>query len=94
METEIQDLQGEFELDRLDYLETIRKQDQQLKLFIQIMEKIQPIMRKEYNYSNFDSIRRDAIWNEDTGKWIIPQIYNIDDGTNRTALPNANQCKF
>lgn len=46
MEREIEDLQGEFELDRLDYLETIRKQDQQLKLYSQILEKIQPIIRK------------------------------------------------
>jgi kinesin family member 17 len=38
MERELEDLSNEFELDRLDYLETIRRQDQQLKLFQQILE--------------------------------------------------------
>ena len=38
MEKELEDLSNEFELDRLDYLETIRRQDQQLKLFQQILE--------------------------------------------------------
>ena len=46
LESEIEDLQSEFELDRLDYLDTIRKQDQQLKLFSQILDKIQPLIKK------------------------------------------------
>ena len=50
MNTEIRDLQQEFEDDRTDYLDTIRKQDQQLKLLQQIVEKIQPTIRKECNY--------------------------------------------
>ena len=32
LNTEITDLQSEFERDRQDYLDTIRKQDQQIKL--------------------------------------------------------------
>lgn len=46
MESQVEDLQGGFELGRLDYLDTIRKQDQQLKLLAQIIEKIQPSIRK------------------------------------------------
>ncbi len=47
---EIRDLQSEFESDRTDYLDTIRKQDQQLQLLQQILDKVQPTIRKECNY--------------------------------------------
>ena len=50
LSAEIQDLQREFESDRSDYLDTIRKQDQQLILLQQILEKVQPTIRKECNY--------------------------------------------
>ncbi|VDP17285.1 unnamed protein product [Onchocerca flexuosa] len=40
LENDIEDLHGEFELDRLDYLETIRKEDQQVKLLQQILDKV------------------------------------------------------
>ena len=50
LDAEIRDLQQEFEDDRTDYINTIRTQDQQLKLLQQIVEKIQPTIRKECNY--------------------------------------------
>jgi cell division protein FtsB len=50
LNAEIHDLQQEFEDDRTDYLDTIRKQDQQLKLLQQILDKIQPTIRKDSNY--------------------------------------------
>ena len=50
LNSEISDLQTEFEKDRTDYLDTIRKQDQQLKLYQQIMDKVQPTIRKDCNY--------------------------------------------
>ncbi|MFH4980072.1 hypothetical protein AB6A40_006781 [Gnathostoma spinigerum] len=84
LETEIEDLHGEFELDRLDYLETIRKQDQQLKLHQQILDKIQPLLKKESNYHNIEKIKRDAVWSEDQGKWILPELTFA-----KTALPYA-----
>ena len=48
---EIRDLQQEFEEDRTDYLDTIRKQDQQIILFQQIFDKIQTVIRKDCNYT-------------------------------------------
>ncbi|CAI2351015.1 unnamed protein product [Caenorhabditis sp. 36 PRJEB53466] len=83
-EREIEDLHGEFELDRLDYLDTIRKQDQQLKLLMQVMDKIQPIIKKDTNYSNMDRIKKEAVWNEDESRWILPDLT-----MNRTILPIA-----
>ena len=50
LNSEISDLQTEFENDRSDYLDTIRKQDQQLILLQQILDKVQPTLRKECNY--------------------------------------------
>ncbi|RCN38583.1 hypothetical protein ANCCAN_15491 [Ancylostoma caninum] len=85
LECEVEDLQGEFESYRLDYLETIRKQDQQLKLLAQILEKIQPTIRKDSNYYNIEKVKKDAVWNEDECRWILPEM-----SVSRTVLPNAH----
>ncbi|PNF34169.1 Osmotic avoidance abnormal protein 3 [Cryptotermes secundus] len=50
LEREISDLQSEFENERTDYLETIRKQVRLQKLYLQIVEKILPTLKKECNY--------------------------------------------
>uniref|UniRef100_A0A1I7VGZ0 Kinesin-like protein n=1 Tax=Loa loa TaxID=7209 RepID=A0A1I7VGZ0_LOALO len=84
LENDIEDLHGEFELDRLDYLETIRKQDQQVKLLQQILDKVHPMLKKDCNYFNMEKIKRDAMWNEDQGKWILPDLIIL-----RTTLPYA-----
>lgn len=50
LEKEITDIQSEFEVERQDYLETIRKQDKNIKLLSQISEKIAGTLKKECNY--------------------------------------------
>lgn len=50
MDRDIQDLQSEFQTERFDYLETIRRQEQQLRLLHQIIVKVQPLIRKDSNY--------------------------------------------
>ena len=57
-------MQQEFEDDRTDYLDTIRKQDQQLILLQQILDKVQPTMRKDSNYSNIEKIKQEASFGE------------------------------
>ncbi|CAK5066836.1 unnamed protein product [Meloidogyne enterolobii] len=99
MEKELEDLSNEFELDRLDYLETIRRQDQQLKLFQQILEntgkgikKILKIIflifkaaiRKESNYANLERVKREAIWDEEGERWTLPEL-----SIRQQALPNS-----
>nr|CAD7395690.1 unnamed protein product [Timema cristinae] len=84
MEREIQDLQSEFENERTDYLETIRKQNRQLKLYQQIAEKILPTLRKECNYSNLERIKNEALWSDDAQKWKLPELI-----IPRTKLPPA-----
>lgn len=57
LEREVSDLQSEFEQDRTDYLETIRRQEQQVKLYTQILEKMQPCIRRDCNYASVDRIK-------------------------------------
>ncbi|KAL3116423.1 hypothetical protein niasHT_006870 [Heterodera trifolii] len=84
LESDMHDLSSEFELDRLDYLETIRKQDQQLKLFHQILERIQPAIHKDSNYANIERVKREAAWNIEAEQWTLPEL------TFRQALPSAS----
>lgn len=70
----MRDLQSEFETERTDYLETIRKQDQQIKLLTQILDKIQPCIRRDCNYSNIEKIKKESQWDEDYQKWRIPEL--------------------
>ncbi|XP_063798144.1 kinesin-like protein KIF17 isoform X2 [Pseudophryne corroboree] len=83
-EVEIEDLHSEFERDRDDYLVTIRRQERDLLLFQQILDQVQPLIRRDCNYSNLDRIRKDALWDEDSGSWKIPELV-----MQRTSLPTA-----
>lgn len=83
-ETEIKDLQSEFELEKIDYLAIIRRQERELLLHQQILDQVQPLIRRDCNYSNFDKIRRESIWDEDLGCWKIPEPV-----TQKTSLPAA-----
>ncbi len=60
LETEIKDLQCEFERDREDYLESIRKQGRQISLLQAILERLQPCIRRDSNYANLDKIKKQA----------------------------------
>lgn len=86
LEQEVRDLQSEFESERTDYLETIRRQEQQQQLLTQILDKIQPFLRNECNYANIEMIKAMASWDENNGQWIIPEITM---GTPRVKLPPA-----
>lgn len=71
LEREVSDLQSEFEQDRTDYLETIRRLEQQVKLYTQILDKVQPCIRRDCNYSNLDRIKGECVWDEDLQKWYV-----------------------
>lgn len=47
LEREITDLQSEFQLDRADYLETIRKQECNQRFYEQMLDKAVPLLRKD-----------------------------------------------
>ena len=81
---EIDDLQVEFEREREDYLETIRKQEMQMSLQKQLLERIQPLLRRDCNYSNLDHIMAESKWDEERARWILPELI-----VERTTLPAA-----
>ncbi|XP_063930392.1 osmotic avoidance abnormal protein 3 isoform X4 [Zophobas morio] len=86
LEKEISDIQSEFETERQDYLETIRKQDQNIKLLSQICDKIAGTLKKECNYSDLEVVKEQAVWQEDAQKYKLPELI-----TPRTKLPPAGQ---
>uniref|UniRef100_G1SG73 Kinesin family member 17 n=1 Tax=Oryctolagus cuniculus TaxID=9986 RepID=G1SG73_RABIT len=83
-EVEIKDLQSEFELEKIDYLATIRRQERDSMFFQQLLEQVQPLIRRDCNYSNLERIRRESSWDEDNGFWKIPKPVIL-----RTSLPVA-----
>lgn len=84
LEREIIDLQSEFEFDRIDYLDTIRKQERHIQLLDAIIARIQPCLRRDCNYYNLDRVRTECKWNEDEERWMLPKMV-ID----RTSLPTT-----
>ncbi|KRT85846.1 Kinesin, partial [Oryctes borbonicus] len=74
LEKDIKDLQSEFEREREDYLESIRKQDMNIKLLSQISEKLAENMKKECNYRDLESIKEQAVWLEDSQKFKLPEL--------------------
>ncbi|RXM92404.1 Kinesin-like protein KIF17 [Acipenser ruthenus] len=81
---EIADLQSEFEFERIDYLATIRKLEREGQLTQQILERVQPLVRRDCNYSNMDRVRREAVWDEDSATWRLPEAVVL-----KTSLPAA-----
>ena len=57
LQSEISDLQAEFEFDRIDYLDTIRRLEQELAWKDEIVSRIHPTLRRDSNYFNLDKIR-------------------------------------
>lgn len=72
LEREIVDIQGEFQLDRADYLETIRRMQKRNKFYEQFYEKISPILKKDGKIWNIDYVKNESVWNDDLKKWKIP----------------------
>lgn len=81
---EISDLQSEFQAERTDFLETIRKMERQMLLQTQILEKIQPTIRRDCNYFNIDRMKILSEFDEETQKWRIPELQ-----IEKTSLPKA-----
>ncbi|NXF36417.1 KIF17 protein, partial [Nyctibius bracteatus] len=90
-ETEIQDLQSEFQLEKIDYLSTIRRLERDLMLFQQLLDQVQSLVRRDCNYSNLDKIKRESVWDEETGCWKIPEP--VIEKTRLPAVPALPQPK-
>lgn len=88
-------MQSEFELDRNDYLDTIRRQNQQIKLLQQILDKVEHFVN---NLSigtkmNIEDMRKEAVWDEDTQKWIFSDNQDRQSqssGGSKSKLPQSS----
>ncbi|XP_040389713.1 kinesin-like protein KIF17 isoform X2 [Cygnus olor] len=90
-ETEIKDLQSEFELEKIDYLSTIRRLERDSMLFQQLLDRVQSLVRRDCNYSNLEKIKRESVWDEEAGCWKIPEP--VIQKTHLPAVPALPQSK-
>ncbi|XP_027858514.1 kinesin-like protein KIF17 isoform X2 [Xiphophorus couchianus] len=81
---EIRDLQAEFELERNDYLANIRRLEREGQLLNSLLERMVPLVRRDCNYSNLDRMRKEAVWDDDSSTWKLPDVM-----VQKTTLPSA-----
>ncbi|KAM9361334.1 kinesin-like protein KIF17 [Symphorus nematophorus] len=81
---EIRDLQAEFEVERNDYLATIRRLEREGQLLHGLLERMVPLVRRDCNYSNLDRLKKEAVWDEDSATWRLPDVM-----VQKTTLPSA-----
>ncbi|XP_063071378.1 kinesin-like protein KIF17 [Engraulis encrasicolus] len=81
---EIRDLASEFELERDDYLASLRRLEREGQLLQALLERMAPLVRRDCNYSNVERLRREAAWDEESGTWRLPEVL-----VQKTALPAA-----
>jgi len=84
LQREVLDLQSEFEFDRIDYLDTIRKQEQEMQWLQSVIERLLPVIRRDCNYINLERIRAQSTWDENSQAWNLPKL-TIE----KTQLPPA-----
>ncbi|CAI9723541.1 Hypothetical predicted protein [Octopus vulgaris] len=89
LESEFSDIQSEFEIERIEYIQTIQKQEKQVQLFQAMLDQIQPCLRRDSNYYNLDKIKNEAHWDEDNQKWILPKV-----SLEKTTMPFMETAQF
>jgi len=89
LERETTDIQSEFQLDREDYLETIRKLEKSNKFYEQLMEKALAHLRRDGRLWDIDVIKGESVWNDDFKKWKLPEAL-----MSRLKLPQARKFKL
>lgn len=85
---EINDLQSEFQVERADYLETIRKLDKDILFYKDLMNYLIPILRKTGKYIDINDIKSNSLWNDDLKRWKLPH-----DSLSRLRLPPATNAQ-
>lgn len=83
------DLETEFQKEREDYLDSIRKINQQVAWLQGIVDKMHPLVRRDCNYWNLDQVREESLWDEDNEIWIMPKLT-----TEKVHLPQAGMIKL
>lgn len=83
-EREIQDLQREFQAERADYLDSIRKSEQSVRFYQQLLDRALPVLRRDNRFWDLDDIRSKSDWSDDSKKWTFPE-----ESLRRVALPRT-----
>ena len=86
-EEDAKDLQHEFQEEREDLLDIIRKQNKQLKLQEKIIQSVVPCLRRDCNYFYIDKVISESKWDEDLEQWIMPKLTLIKNNLPAGGLP-------
>jgi len=95
---EVKDLQCEFQYDRVDYLETLRAQDQTIKWYEATVAKILPALRRDANYVDLDRMKVQSVWDDLNQRWKVPEFkiekMTLPSLTGRRASSAMFSCGF
>lgn len=72
----------EFAAERDDYLASIRRLERETQLLQGLLERTVMLVRRDCNYSNLERLRKEAVWDEESGVWRLPEVL-----VQKTALP-------
>ncbi|XP_059609769.1 osmotic avoidance abnormal protein 3 [Phlebotomus argentipes] len=87
LQREVNDLQAEFQLDRADYLDTIRRLERHVKLNDQLLTEAMPVLQRDGRQWDVEAIRRTATWSDDSNCWLLPEELLA-----RPKLPELQRC--
>jgi hypothetical protein len=68
------DQQGEFEREREQLLDDLRRSDRALKFHAAVLEQVLPLLRRDCNYFSLDRVRAQAQWDDDAEEWLLPAV--------------------
>ena len=66
-------MQAEIAFDRIDYLDTMRQNDRELKWYQSVLEQLVPVTRN-YNYADLERVRAQSHWDELNECWLVPKL--------------------
>ena len=68
------DQASEFQIERQDFLDTIRSQERQIQLQQQLLDTVVPLLRRDCNYYNIDKMKSESKFDEELGEWAVPKV--------------------
>lgn len=73
-------------MERNDYLATIRRLEREGQLLNSLLERMVQLVRRDCNYSNLDRLKKEAVWDEDSTTWKLPDVM-----VQKTTLPSGKK---
>merc|ERR1711988_519640 len=63
-----------FENEKSELFETVNKQRLEIQLLESILDRVQPMIKRDCNYSNIDKIKKEATYDEENQCWSLPNV--------------------